>query len=601
MQDFEILLEGSAKAHGHFCPGQVIGVRMAMLGCDLIGLDDPSSHNQIKKIIVYVEIDRCAADAIAYVTGVKLGRRSLKFMDYGIMAATFVNLETKKAVRIISREEPRHVAYKYAPTIENKHQQQFEAYKVMPLDLLFDVEEVEVDVPPWDMPGPTKFKAICENCGIVVRDKKEVIKDGKILCKACAYGAYYTRKNGNKNGKLHIKDKTINRVSTCGHNHSQEISLPTSSGITGHSLCNTHCVPARASSPANEIDLFNNPFKKIDVREAVGMPLAHDITEIIPGVKKGPSFKRGHKIREIDVCHLMRLGKNHLYVLDLGKDDVHEDEAVLELAKSLAGPGVVFNENPSEGKIQLVAEEEGLLKVKTDALIRFNLIQEVMCASLHNNVPVKKGQKIAGTRAIPLVIHKDILKKAVSIAQEEYPIFSVLPFRHLRARLIITGNEVYEGLIEDRFEAIVDRKLKEYGSLLVETTILPDNEYLIADKVAEFSKKDTDIIITTGGMSVDPDDVTRIAIKKAGADPLYYGSAVLPGAMFLLAYIKDLPVVGIPACGLYHKTTIFDLILPRLLAGERPNNRDLAQFAVGGMCQDCPTCRYPSCAFGKAF
>jgi len=191
MQDFETLLKGSAEAHGHLCPGQVVGVRMAMLGCDLIGLDNPQSLPQIKKIIVYVEIDRCATDAISYVTGVKLGRRSLKFMDNGIMAATFVNLETNRAFRIRSTEKSRELAAKYAPEIKDNQLQQLEAYKLMPLEELFEVQEVKVDVPINDMPGPTRFKAVCQECKTVVRDKKEVYKNEQILCRSCAFGAYY--------------------------------------------------------------------------------------------------------------------------------------------------------------------------------------------------------------------------------------------------------------------------------------------------------------------------------------------------------------------------------------------------------------------------
>lgn len=191
MLDFETLLNGSAQAHGHLCPGQVVGVRMAMLGCELIGLDDPSQMPQIKKIVVYVEIDRCAADAIAYVTGVKLGRRSLKFVDNGIMAATFVNLENGKAVRIVSTEESRDKAAEYAPDARDKRLQQLEAYKVMPVEVLFKVEPVIVDIPVHDMPGPSRFKTQCQKCGQVVRDKKEVLLSGKVLCRPCAYGTYY--------------------------------------------------------------------------------------------------------------------------------------------------------------------------------------------------------------------------------------------------------------------------------------------------------------------------------------------------------------------------------------------------------------------------
>jgi formylmethanofuran dehydrogenase subunit E len=199
MEDFETLLRGSAEAHGHLCPGQVIGVKMAILGCHLIRLDDPRILPQIKKLIVYVEMDRCATDAISFVTGVKLGRRSLKFVDNGIMAATFVNLDTQKAFRITSTEESRDLVELYAPDISDQRQQQLDAYKKMSIDELFIVEEVFVDVPACDMPGPTRFKAVCARCNTVVRDKREVLKNDEILCKPCAFGTYYqsiTEKRG---------------------------------------------------------------------------------------------------------------------------------------------------------------------------------------------------------------------------------------------------------------------------------------------------------------------------------------------------------------------------------------------------------------------
>jgi formylmethanofuran dehydrogenase subunit E len=192
MDAFEVLLKRSAKAHGHLCPGQVVGVRMAMLGCRLIGLDEPTSHDQIKKLIVYVEMDRCTADAVAHVTGVKLGRRSLKFMDYGIMAATFVNLETSRAFRVVSTEDARDLAAAYAPEIAEKYPQQLEAYKRMPDSVLFRVQQVEVDIKDSDMPGPTRFKTTCSECGQVVRDRREVMQEDRAFCKPCAEEVYFT-------------------------------------------------------------------------------------------------------------------------------------------------------------------------------------------------------------------------------------------------------------------------------------------------------------------------------------------------------------------------------------------------------------------------
>ncbi len=203
MKDFNTLLKGAAQAHGHLCPGQVVGVRMAMLGCELIGLDEPSTLPQIKKLIVYVEMDRCATDAISFVTGAQLGRRSLKFIDNGIMAATFVNLDTGKSFRIVSTETARDLAANYAPDIKDRHQQQLEAYKIMDLEDLFTVDEVQVDIPACDMPGPTRFKAVCARCGIIVRDKKEVMKNSEILCRPCALGSYFKpiQQKGNVHGK----------------------------------------------------------------------------------------------------------------------------------------------------------------------------------------------------------------------------------------------------------------------------------------------------------------------------------------------------------------------------------------------------------------
>ncbi len=344
---------------------------------------------------------------------------------------------------------------------------------------------------------------------------------------------------------------------------------------------------------------IDSAFKKVKIENAVGLTLAHDITEIRPDEFKGVAFPKGHKVKDTDICHLMRLGKRQLYILDLDETKVHEDEAVFELVKALAGPGIVYEDRPKEGKLQLKAAYNGLLKINVDALIEFNMIPDVMCASIHTNTPVKKGEKLAGTRAIPLVIERKVLDQAVDIAKSYSPVFEIKQYKKASARLVITGSEVYDGLIEDKFEAIVRRKVEAFGSRLAEVVILPDDRQKIGKTVKQYLSRDTDIIITTGGMSVDPDDVTRHAIKDAGADRIHYSAAALPGAMFQLAYCNEIPIIGIPACGLYHEATVFDLILPRLLAGEKPDSRDLAKLAHGGLCLGCDTCRYPKCSFGK--
>jgi molybdenum cofactor synthesis domain-containing protein len=341
-------------------------------------------------------------------------------------------------------------------------------------------------------------------------------------------------------------------------------------------------------------------FKTIPVQEAVGTTLAHDMTQIIPGKSKGPAFKKGHKITAGDLCRLMRMGKNNLYVLDLTPDQVHEDDAVFELAAALAGPGVTFSGNPSEGKLELKADYPGLFKVDATALTRFNMVTDVMCACIHNNIPVIKGQSLAATRAIPLVIQRSDLDEAVTLAKEAYPILSVKLFNPLKVRLIITGDEVYKGLVKDRFRGIVEKKITALGATLEESVILPDDRELITRQVNDYLAKETDLIITTGGMSVDPDDVTKAAVEASGFRDINYSAAVLPGAMFLLGYHDSTAIMGLPACGLYHKTTIFDLILPRVAAGERPGKADLAALCHGGMCLNCRQCTFPACAFGKS-
>ncbi len=388
--------------------------------------------------------------------------------------------------------------------------------------------------------------------------------------------------------------------SMCVHEINEK--LQTGSALDSHLNLNpdSHLNLNSDSHLNSESHLNLNPgFKKIPVQQAVGTTIAHDITEIRPGEFKGASFKKGDVVKQEDLCHLMRLGKNHLYILDLDKSQVHEDDAVMELALALSGLGVTFGGNPSEGKLQLKADCFGLLKVNVDALLDFNMIPDVMAAGLHNNTPVKAGQSVAATRAIPLIINRRELDRAVKTASDHYPVLSVKAFNPMKVRLVITGNEVYEGLIQDKFEAIIKKKLEHYGASLEETVILPDDPDRIAAQVSEYINKDTEMIITTGGMSVDPDDVTRAGIQRAGFDQLHYSSAVLPGAMFLLGYREDTPIMGLPACGLYHKITIFDLILPRLLAGEKPGARDLAALSHGGLCLNCSPCRFPACSFGK--
>ncbi|HEX9714194.1 MAG TPA: molybdopterin-binding protein [Desulfurivibrionaceae bacterium] len=339
--------------------------------------------------------------------------------------------------------------------------------------------------------------------------------------------------------------------------------------------------------------------KTIPVEQAVGMVLPHDITEIRSEEFKGRAFRKGHIIRAEDIEHLKRLGKENIYVLELGSDDIHENEAAELMANALAGPGTSVSGEPVEGKLSLVAAHDGLLKVEVEALYQFNLLGEVMCATLHNNTPVKKGEQLAGTRLIPLVAKRGVVNAAVGIAEKAGGILKVAQLKQAKAGLVITGNEVFHGRIKDAFEPVLRKKLEKLGSEVIAVRFAPDNIETIAAEIKACLDAGADLIVTSGGMSVDPDDVTRQGIAKAGAEEIVYGTPVLPGAMFLVGYIGAVPVLGLPACGMFHKITVFDLLLPRVLCGEKITRQDVARLGHGGLCRQCKSCVYPICGFGK--
>jgi molybdenum cofactor synthesis domain-containing protein len=339
--------------------------------------------------------------------------------------------------------------------------------------------------------------------------------------------------------------------------------------------------------------------KKINLQDAVGTRLAHDITEIRPGEFKGAAFRKGHTVCNDDICHLQKLGKNNLYVIDLAEDEIHENEAAAILAGALAGEGVTWENNPKEGKIGLTAAIDGLLQVNTAALAAFNLMDEVMCATLHSHTLVKKGKLVAATRAIPLIMKRAPIERAAAIAGQNGGVLSVKSLRKARVGIVVTGSEVFNGLIQDRFAPILTEKMSALGSEVVGVSFAPDDADLIRRAVVSHLENGCDLILLSGGMSVDPDDVTRQAIRQAGATEIHYGASALPGAMSLVGWVDEVPLLGVPACGLYHRTTVLDLVLPRILAGERIGRKDLAYLGHGGLCQDCPECVFPGCAFGK--
>lgn len=340
-------------------------------------------------------------------------------------------------------------------------------------------------------------------------------------------------------------------------------------------------------------------YKTLKIEDAIGQVLAHDITEVRPGEFKGRAFKKGHTVQVQDLCHLQRLGKRHIYVLELAGGFLHENDAALAMASAFCGPGVILKGEPKEGKVNLVAARTGLLKVDTQALTRINLLGEVMCASRHTNTTVTKDEVVAGTRAIPLTVRKDIVDQAIEAARSAGGLFQIKGFRKAQAGLLITGNEVFSRLIEDRFEPILKEKIEAIGSDVLVVEFAPDDPVYIATRIKKMITAGADLILTTAGMSVDPDDVTREGIRRAGGNAACYGAPILPGAMFMFSLIDHIPILGVPACGLFHKTTILDLLLPRVLAGEIISRREIAAMGHGGLCLDCNECRFPKCPFGK--
>lgn len=337
--------------------------------------------------------------------------------------------------------------------------------------------------------------------------------------------------------------------------------------------------------------------KKVNVRDAVGMVLCHDITQIIPGKFKGRAFQKGHIIQEEDIEKLLSCGKEHIYVWEYKEGILHENEAAERLRDIVCGDGIEFGAEIKEGKIDFFAKEDGLLKVNEEELFKINSLGEMMVVTIHNNTPVKKGEKLGGTRIIPLVIEEEKIKRAEDLIPTK--IMEVKKIHPKKAYMITTGSEVYSGKIQDAFGPAVKRKLEEYNCELVRQVILPDDKEKIKEAIKDALNDGAELVMCTGGMSVDPDDMTPTAIKETGAELVTYGSPVLPGAMLLVAYNGDVPILGLPGCVMYNKRTAFDLVLPRVLANEKVTFEDVAKLGHGGFCLNCKVCTFPHCSFGK--
>ena len=338
--------------------------------------------------------------------------------------------------------------------------------------------------------------------------------------------------------------------------------------------------------------------KTMNVENAVGTVLCHDITRIVPGKDKGPAFRRGHVVTEADIPTLLDIGKEHLYVFDPDDGYVHEDDAALRLARAAAGPGVDLS-TPVEGKITLSAAIDGLVDIDTETLFKLNSVKDVIFGTIHTNQLARKGRNLAGTRVIPLVVPEETMKEAERILLDNPPLIRILPLKSCRVGVITTGSEVYSGRIKDKFGPVVRSKFNSYGSSIIGQRLVSDQQDMTVRAIHDLLDEGADFIVLTGGMSVDPDDQTPASIRAAGAEVVTYGAPTFPGAMFMLARIKDVPVVGLPGCVMYYKASIFDLIIPRILAGKDVSREDIIALGHGGFCEGCKECRYPACGFGK--
>ncbi len=338
--------------------------------------------------------------------------------------------------------------------------------------------------------------------------------------------------------------------------------------------------------------------KLIPTREAVGHVLCHDMTQIIPGKYKDARFRKGHVVREEDIPELLSMGKEHLYVWEMVPGMVHENDAA-ERLRALCQNQYMESSPVKEGKIELTAARDGLFLVDSARLNAVNTLEDIMIATRHGGTAVRKGDKLAGTRVIPLVMEEEKLRRAEEAAGER-PLLELLPWKLKTAAVIATGSEVAKGLIQDSFTPVVEGKLAEFGIETIERRTPGDEIEAVKTAILEVKAQGPDLILCTGGMSVDPDDNTPGAIRRTGARIVSYGAPVLPGAMFLLGYFEDgTPVLGLPGCVMYAKRTIFDLVLPKLAAGVPVSRADITRMGEGGLCLSCGVCTYPNCGFGK--
>lgn len=536
---FEEFLERIKSFHGYAAPGVIIGSIMVDMAMEKIA----------KEVLfdVVCESFSCLPDSVQLLTPYTVGNGWLRVINLGRYAISLYDKYTGEGVRVY-----------------------------LDADKLKDWKEIQA----WFL----KLKGKREQNDAIL--KEQIRLAGRSI-----YTLHPIKIKSSYLGK-HSKG-IIGICSTCGE------AYPVQDGAVCRGCQGEAPYKPVAFDPAS---IFSGPLlKTVSIEQAVGKTALHDMTEIIPGEIKGPALKSGQEISAGDMCRLQQMGRRNIYVIEdnaVSADWVHENEAAMAFAKAMAGEGTTFQGPPREGRIRITAARNGLLIVDKERLERFNNVPGAMGASQKGFSPVAKGEEVASTRAIPLYLPASDFRTAMAILAED-SLFKVLPLRKAKAGILVTGTEIFEGITEDKFIPIISSKIKAYQGRIVESRIAPDNRDLICKGAKELCAKGIDLLITTAGLSVDPDDVTRQGLVDAGATDLIYGSPLLPGAMMLLGRIGEIQLMGVPACALYFKTTAFDVLLPRFLAGLSITRRDLAALGHGGLCLQCKSCRFPKCAFGR--
>ncbi len=549
-EEFKALAE---RFHGYAAPGLLLGGYMVALAKSR--LPEGTLFEAIS------ETRKCLPDAVQLLSLCSMGNNWLKVRDLGRYAVSLYDKHTGRGVRVsVSLEKLKVWTEYYSWLMKLKPKKEQDENQLLAEieeagDTVCVVEEVVVDSSLLGHKHSCGI-AICPICG------EGYPEDNGPICRGCQGEDYFRKEKAQTSEEAQGK----------------------ATGV-----------------------------RVVPVEEAVGKKLAHDMTRIVPGEFKAAAFTAGQTVSPGDLCRLQQMGRFDVAVLDEQDKDsapisgapVHENEVAEAFAARMAGPGVTYELPPHEGKIDFVADCDGLLTVDYQKLERFNLVPEVMCASRQDATLVHKGKKVAGTRAIPLFLERRHLGAALSVLGSE-PLFTVTPLRRARFGVLVTGTEVFNGLIEDKFLPVMKRKAALYGCEVACSAIVPDDQERIVAEVEGMKAQGIDLLVTTGGMSVDPGDVTRPALLKAGLTDMLYGMPVLPGTMAMVGRIPcesapggEIQVMGVPACALFFKNTVFDLLLPRLLAGRRITRAELARMGEGGYCLGCSVCTYPKCSFGK--